>query len=221
MSYLNQTHDPRRRATAIVTVGAVHAVLAVGLVSGLTVQFIAETAPPFEATTITSDPPKPEPSPPPPTEPRQSYVAPEPLQPMTLTTDTKVVPDPVEADPPELPYFPAGNVEPAKPSLPPVPSITPKRAAPSNSVSRWITNDDYPRPALVDGAEGSAGYRLVIGTNGRVSSCEVARSAGHRALDAATCRLITSRARFEPATDDTGAKVVGTYTGSVTWEIPA
>ena len=70
------------------------------------------------------------------------------------------------------------------------------------------------------GAEGSVGYRLVIGTAGRVSSCELTRPSGQRALDDATCRLIAGRARFEPATDETGAKVLGTFIVSVRWEIP-
>jgi protein TonB len=221
MSYLNQAHDPRRRATAIVTVGAVHAVLAVGLLTGLTVQFTRDADKRIVATNLPLDKPKPDPSPTPPPQPQQqSYTAPVPLQPLNLTTDTKPVPDPVESDPPEFAYLPTGNVEPSPPSLPPRPSILPKRAVPSNSVSRWISNADYPRRALIDEAEGSAGYRLVIGTNGRVSSCEVLRTTGHRALDDATCRLISDRARFEPATDDTGAKVVGTYVGSVSWQIP-
>ena len=39
-------------------------------------------------------------------------------------------------------------------------------------------------------------------------------------LDAATCKLLTRRARFEAASDETGAKIVGSYSGSVRWEIP-
>ena len=39
-------------------------------------------------------------------------------------------------------------------------------------------------------------------------------------LDDAACRRISQRARFDPATDETGGKVVGTYAGTVKWEIP-
>ena len=46
------------------------------------------------------------------------------------------------------------------------------------------------------------------------------RSTGNGQLDAATCRYIERRARFEPATDESGAKVIGSYTGTVKWEIP-
>src|SRR5690606_844924 len=81
-------------------------------------------------------------------------------------------------------------------------------------------DSDYPRRAILDSAEGTVAFRLVIGTNGQVSSCELTRPSGHRALDDATCRLISRRARFDPATDETGSKVLGTYTGSVKWELP-
>ncbi|HEU4651467.1 MAG TPA: TonB family protein, partial [Croceibacterium sp.] len=118
-------------------------------------------------------------------------------------------------------WLPVGDGESENlPASSTVPPFNPKRATPSNNSSNWITNDDYPRRALVDGAEGSVGYRLVVSTLGRVASCELTQPSGNRALDDATCRLITRRARFEAATDETGAKVLGTYSGSVRWEIP-
>jgi protein TonB len=222
MSYLNHAHDPRRRATALITVGAVHALLAAGLLTGLAVKFDRVADGRLVGTTVPLDPPKPDPSPTPTAKPVETtYVPTAPRPPIELPTDTTVVRDPVSTNPADITYYPTGPIDP--PALPPPtprPGFAPKRAVPSNSSSRWITNDDYPRRALVAEAEGSASYRLVIGTNGRVSSCELTRATGNRALDDATCRLITSRARFEAATDETGTKVMGTYTGSVTWDIP-
>jgi protein TonB len=223
MSYLNHAQDPRRRATAMVTVGAVHALLAAGLLTGLAVHFerIVETRP--IGVTVPLDRPKPEPDPVPTAKPVEpAYVPTDPPTAIQLPTDSTVIRDPVENNSTELAYFPTDRVEqPVRPALPqPSPSFTPKRATPSNSSTRWITNDDYPRRALVDEVEGSASYRLVIGTNGKVSSCELTSPTGNRALDEATCRLISNRARFDPATDESGAKVVGTYSGSVRWEIP-
>ena len=60
----------------------------------------------------------------------------------------------------------------------------------------------------------------MIGSNGRVNACEITASSGHAALDEATCKFVTRRARFEPATDSNGAKVVGSYSSKVTWRIP-
>ena len=221
MSYLDQAHDPRRRGKAIVAVATIHAALAYVVVTGLGAQIVERLKPPpLIGEQIPLPPPlPPDPTPPPPHPTVSKPVAPTPPIPLPPPTGPKVDPFDELANS-STSVFPTGPVAPPLPPAPPTPRFTPKRALPSNNVSRWITNDDYPRPALVDQAEGSVGYRLVIGTNGRVSSCELTRPSGVPSLDAATCRLITSRARFESATDDAGAKVLGTYTGSVTWQIP-
>ncbi|MGZ3173092.1 MAG: energy transducer TonB [Croceibacterium sp.] len=83
-----------------------------------------------------------------------------------------------------------------------------------------MTSDDYPARDLREENEGTAIFRVVVGTNGRVTACETVRSSGHAGLDAATCKAVTSRARFEPAMDENGDKAVGTYTNSVRWQIP-
>ena len=45
-------------------------------------------------------------------------------------------------------------------------------------------------------------------------------SASHAELDSTTCAVLTRRARFTPATDETGAKVPGSFSGTVTWRLP-
>jgi len=223
MSYLNHAHDPRRRATAIVTVGAVHALLAVGLLSGLAVEFTEGVKKRFEATDFPLPQPTPEPDPPPTTTPPVTQIPPAPLPPIPRDPppgpiyepldETKLVVDPLP------PYPPGPGPAPTLRPDPPAPGFTAKRAAPRNS-GTWIDDRDYPPSGIRNELEGSVGYRLVVGTNGRVSSCELTRTSGHRVLDDATCRLLSNRARFDPATDETGAKVMGTYSGSVTWELP-
>lgn len=222
MSYLNQAHDPRRRATAIVTVGAVHALLAAGLLTGLTVQFIGKADAPVQATNIPLDSPKPEPTPTPTPSPVvDTYIPPVPLPPIPLAQEPDLTLDDVKPqDTAETSLYPTNPGPIVQPDPPrPAPSFIPKRPAPRNG-SNWITDNDYPRRALIDHVEGSAGYRLVIGANGRVSDCQLTRPTGNRALDDATCRLISDRARFDPATDENGTKVQGTFTGSVRWQIP-
>ena len=131
-----------------------------------------------------------------------------------ITIKTPPPPKPPEPKPTE----PAEFVAP-KPTAPMPPIELPPAPGPAREVFDPATND-YPRRSLLDGSEGLARYRLVIGTNGSVSSCEVTTSTGDRQLDQATCRHLTRRAQFEAATDENGAKVMGTYTGSVRWEIP-
>lgn len=222
MSYVNQAQDPRRNAAAIAATFAIHAALGVAVVTGLTIAGIG----PLEEERLVGIPlPDPTPPPEPEPEPRpdvsaQNPVAPVP--PIPLPTPDATF-DEFDASDPVIPATDpfAGTGPIARPDPPrPTPTFTPRKAAPSNDPARWITTADYPASSLRRESEGMAGYRVIVGSNGRVSSCEVTRPSGDRALDEATCRFIERRARFEPATDESGATVVGSYTGSVRWDIP-
>lgn len=61
---------------------------------------------------------------------------------------------------------------------------------------------------------------MTIGADGRVRNCEILASSGSADLDRATCANVAKRARFKPATDDTGAAVSGSYSSAVKWQIP-
>jgi len=60
-----------------------------------------------------------------------------------------------------------------------------------------IRDADYPAEARAAGAEGTSMIRLTVGTDGRITSCQTAKSAGFAALDAGACRLYVGSARFE------------------------
>jgi len=221
MSYLNHAHDPRRRATAIATTVAVHAAIGVAVVTGLTIAGfkVQKTYDPI--LNFPTTPPPPEPTPPTP-EP-EAVTQPQVPKPEFVLEPPPAGPIYEELDPTEVAIADVQRVlpDPGPTFAPrPQPSFSPKRAVPRNNSAGWITDNDYPRRAIVDEAEGAVSYRLVIGTDGRVSSCELTRPTGNRALDDATCRLISSRARFDAATDESGAKVLGTFNGSVRWELP-
>jgi protein TonB len=96
----------------------------------------------------------------------------------------------------------------------------PKPPMPKNDPRKWVTTDDYPARDLREGNEGTSAFRVTVGTNGRVSACEIVKSSGHPGLDAATCKAVKARARFAPATDENGEPVAGTYSNSVLWQIP-
>jgi protein TonB len=52
-----------------------------------------------------------------------------------------------------------------------------------------------------------------------VTNCSVTSSSGSSALDAATCRLLTSRARFTPARDSSGNPTTDTVSARIVWRI--
>jgi TonB family protein len=97
---------------------------------------------------------------------------------------------------------------------------TPPRRARAN-LNVYFSTDDYPPTAVARGAQGTTGFRLVIGADGAVTRCTITHSAGDAALDAATCAILLGRARYEPARDAAGRAVPGKDYGRVTWRLPA
>jgi TonB family protein len=89
------------------------------------------------------------------------------------------------------------------------------------NLNAYFSTDDYPAAALRAYEQGTTGFRLVIGPNGRVTACEVTASSGSAALDQATCRILRSRARYTPARDSRGNPTTGSDFGRVTWRLPA
>ena len=118
-----------------------------------------------------------------------------------------------------------GTVVRATPSPRPSVTATPAPPPPDTAVrprnADWVTTQDY-RPAWIRRElEGTVGFALTVGANGRVESCAVTASSGHAPLDGATCALVTQRARFDPAKSGrTGKPVPGRYSGRVQWVLP-
>src|SRR4051794_4548647 len=84
-----------------------------------------------------------------------------------------------------------------------------------------ITADDYPREALRNHWQGDVAVDVTISPKGRVTACKVAKSSGHQVLDDATCKAVTERAHFKPATDKAGSAVETHLTlGPIRWSLP-
>jgi len=79
--------------------------------------------------------------------------------------------------------------------------------------------DDYPSQAMNNEDEGTVTVSISVGANGRVSGCSTSSSSGSGALDRATCSIIRSRARFEPARDNQGNPTTGTVSQRITWRL--
>ena len=98
-------------------------------------------------------------------------------------------------------------------------SMNPSGSAPSPKSGFWqiIKVADYPIEAWQNDEEGTVRYRLIVDEEGQVSSCSVTESSRSHSLDEATCKLISGRARFDPALDGDGKPIVGTYDGRHSW----
>lgn len=97
--------------------------------------------------------------------------------------------------------------------------IPPQRAR--ANLNSYMSMDDYPAEALRANEQGTTGFNLTIGPDGRVADCRVTSSSGSAALDQATCRILRSRARYTPARDGAGNPTSGTDSGRMTWRLPA
>lgn len=219
MSYLDQRRLARSPATLIV-VAALEAGVIYALVSGLAVKFFPP-APPPPTLGYQVDLPKPKPLPTPSASPSHSDpVLQRPQTPPPIPwAQPSAAPSPIPTGEPS-PFASPSPAPSAAPSPDPAPGIAPRAARPLGRPATWVGTGDYPSRDLSDGNQGLVRFRLEIGTDGRVKGCMVTGSSGHPGLDKAACDLIARRARFEPASDSSGAKVPGSYTGSVRWMIP-
>lgn len=217
MAYADQGMS-RGRITAIVIVALLHALLGYAFITGLAYNVVKKVAKDLKTFDVTEEAPPPEEEPPPP--PPEQTVEPPPVvtPPPIVRTNTVAAPivQSVNVAPPPV-------ITPTAPPAPPPPP-RPKQAAvgakPRGNPANWATTDDYPSSALRAEAQGTSGFRLQVGSDGRVTGCTITSSSGNAALDDATCKLVTRRARFTPAQDENGTAMADTYANRIVWRIP-
>jgi TonB family protein len=71
------------------------------------------------------------------------------------------------------------------------------------------------------GEQGVVEVALDVAPEGRVTACTVTASSGSAILDASTCRILRSRARFNPALDAAGKPVPDRIASRIAWRMPA
>jgi TonB family protein len=95
-----------------------------------------------------------------------------------------------------------------------------KPPQPANYPGNWVTTNDYPGEALRARMAGIVWFRLDLDTQGHVAACHIQTSTAAPILQAATCDLVKSRARFTPAQDAGGKTVHAYYLNKVRWTPP-
>ena len=112
-----------------------------------------------------------------------------------------------------------GNAE-YIPNKPAPPSLSKSDLKPRGNPGLWATTNDYPSVALQKEIEGTVGFTVTVGPDGRVADCVITSSSGFSELDLATCTNVKRRALFEPARDPSGNPTTGKYANRVRWQIP-
>ena len=217
MSYAQRKEISGNRTLAIILVALIQFGLGYAIVTGLAYNVIKKAAQDLKTFDVEEKPPPPEPPPPPPKD--MPKVPPPPVTPPPLVR--------MEAPPPPIQTITA----PTPPMIPPVvpapppPPPPPHKAQSATSAKgdlRTLFNgaDDYPASAQAAGAQGTAQAELTIGTDGRVTGCNLIRSTGNSALDSATCNILRRRAKFVPARDSNGNPTSDTVTTPpIRWQL--
>ncbi|MDP3906370.1 energy transducer TonB [Novosphingobium sp.] len=217
MAYADQEMSGNK-VTAFVIVALIHVVVGYALVTGLAYEGIRQVVKKVTTVDIKKEEPKKEEPPPPP----KQQAAPPPIVAPPPKINVSVAPPPittvVTAPPPPPVIVPV--LAPPAPVAPPPPRVQPKSASPRGNPANWATTNDYPTRALREEREGTTSFRVTVGADGRVTSCDITGSSGSDDLDAATCSNVTRRARFNPATDGDGNPTSGSYSNRVRWVIP-
>lgn len=218
MAYVDQRVGRNQRVAVMSAAAVIQGAAIVALIHGFTVSWRALPPPDrTEAEQIKLEP-IPTPIPPPPQPQADTKVRPDPLPPLPVPPISGPVYDPVP-----LPLDPGPIATPHADPIPlpsPAPAFIPRAPKPKNAPGSWATPNDYPARDLREGNQGVTGFSLAVGVDGRVESCTVTRSSGFPGLDKATCDNVSRRARFDAATDGSGARTTGTYSGSIRWRIP-
>ena len=103
------------------------------------------------------------------------------------------------------------------------PTIKPARVAavtppsPIGSAPQWIGGGPTDADNRGGRYQGTVSLQINVEPSGRVSKCAPVRGSGNAGLDALTCRLVRERARFNPARDPQGRRVVGQSYMTFAW----
>ncbi len=216
MAYADQDGMSTNRLVSVIIVILLHAFLGYALVTGLAYDAVQTIKEKMTVVDVKEEEPPEEEEPPP--EPEKQIEPPVVSPPPLVKT---VTPPPtvrtVDTPPPAAPIVP--TAAPPAPPPPPAPTGPTAGAQPRGNPGNWANTNDYPSRALQQEREGTTGFRVTVGTDGRVIDCTITSSSGHPDLDAATCTNVKRRARFTPATQN-GTPVQGTYSNRVRWQIP-
>jgi protein TonB len=216
MAYLDRNRHPHR-ASIVAGVLCLEALAIYGIVSGLSVRFFPREQEPRIVGGNFPLPKPPEATP-------SAKPAERPVLGPTRAADPVIDlgprGDPVIGLPPNAGPIATPTATPIADPVSDPPLFTPRAARPIGNPANWVSTNDYPARDLREGNQGTTGFELTVGTDGRVVACQVIRSSGFAGLDKATCDALSRRARFTPASDASGAKVTGRYASSIRWVIP-
>ncbi|WP_395329096.1 energy transducer TonB [Novosphingobium sp. BL-8H] len=225
MSYVDRNSNPNQKFLTGGIVALIQGGVALALINGFAVTML-QSGPKHhtEGVMVHLDPP-----PPPPPQPMTQPEQPKLIETIATTTHSDIVKPTTSEQPTTVPTtlptttgtLDGDLITPfPQPSTTPSPRFQPRGAMPRNDPSSWITTQDYPTSELRAEHQGMVRFRVDVDARGRAGQCTILSSSGYSGLDEATCKYVSKRARFEPATNADGEAAAGSYMGTIRWIIP-
>ena len=178
MSYAQRKQMSSNRTVAIIIVALIHVALGYALVTGLAYNVVKKAAEDLKTFDVEEEPPPPpdEPPPPPEADPRHAaaaVVAPPPI----VRTNTAAAADHRRPRSLRRRMITPSRRRRRRPAAAGCAgSSRPQRA--KGNLAGLFSNDDYPQSALRNEEQGTTGFRLDVGPDGRVTDCTVTASSG-------------------------------------------
>ena len=92
--------------------------------------------------------------------------------------------------------------------------------AKGSGVVSYFNTGDYPHDAIGRDEQGTVGFRILVGVDGRVSDCRIVETSGSEILDQQTCKIVLRRVQFEPARTRDGRPIASLSFSRVRWVLP-
>ena len=219
MNYAEQQRNPSKHMVGLGVVIVMHIILGWALLNGLARKVVEVVKGPIETKIIEEV--KPPPPPPPENLPPPPKLPPPPpayMPPPEIKIETPPPPAPtitVQTTPPP-PAPPVTIAPPPTPdAVPAPPAPVPARVAPQVNFNTDCEKPAYPPAAARAEAMGVVRIKVTVGTDGRATATEIAKSSGpsreHKLLDRAAEAAIKNTCKFKPGTVDGKPETLTTF----------
>lgn len=90
---------------------------------------------------------------------------------------------------------------------------------PKGDLQSSFNPEDYPAAAIRSMQQGTTGFLILVDEQGSPKDCTVHQTSGSAIIDARSCAIILSRARFSPAIGRDGKPAKSAYRKRITWRL--
>ncbi len=91
---------------------------------------------------------------------------------------------------------------------------------PLKPLTAYFKTEDYPTVAVLGNVSGKVEMMTLVDEGGKVQSCMVIATSGYASLDAQSCAIITTRAKFAPALGLDGKPAKSGTMNRIRWVMP-